>query len=132
MKKLVVFAFVCLALVFTGCKKEQHTYTASMEYHFANHDDEVSVKAVLNSLSAYWEGDFTWNGSTEWADVKAESRFSLESLMSIVANFDNKLQPYFHEGDYLLYTLTRKDDNTMLWQYKITKDGEEEVYHNYK
>lgn len=133
MKKLALFAFafVCVALVFTGCKKEQHVYNASMEYHFAQHDDEVAVKAVLKSLSTYWEGDYTWNGGIEWTDVQAETRYSLESLVTIMANFDSKLKQYFHDDDYLLYTLTRKEDNKILWQYKITKDGETEVVKNF-
>ena len=131
MKKLALFAFVCIALVFTGCNKEQHAYNASMEYHFAQHDDEVAVKALLESMSAYLVGDYTWNGSVDWADVQAETRYSLESLVTIMANFDSKLKPYFHDGDYLLYTLTRKEDNKILWQYKITKDGETEVVKNF-
>jgi len=127
MKKLAVFAFVCIALVFTGCNKEQHAYNASMEYHFANHDDEVAVKAVLGTMSSYWEGDYTWNGTIDWADVQAETRYSMESILSIVANFDSKLKQYFHEGDYMTYTLKRKDDNKILWQYKFTQNGEEEI-----
>jgi hypothetical protein len=27
----------------------------------------------------------------------------------------------------MLYTLKRKEDNKILWQYKFTKDGEQEV-----
>lgn len=127
MKKLALFAFVCIAFVFTGCNKEQHTYNASMEYHFANHDDEVAVRAVLKSMKTYWEGDYTWNGSVDWADVQAETRFSMESIVTIVANFDSKLKEYFHEGDYMLYTLTRKEDNKIIWQYKFTQNGQEEI-----
>lgn len=127
MKKLAVFAFVCIALVFTGCNKEQHAYNASMEYHFAQHDDEVAVKAILKSMNNYWEGDYTWNGNVDWADVQAETRYSMESVLAIVANFDSKLKQYFHDDDYMLYTLKRKEDNKVLWQYKFTKDGEQEV-----
>jgi len=127
MKKLALFACVCIALVFAGCSKEQHAYNASMEYHFANHDDEVAVKAVLGSLSTYWEGDYTWNGTIDWTDVQAETRYSMESVLTIVANFDSKLKQYFHDDDYMLYTLKRKEDNKILWQYKFTKDGEQEV-----
>lgn len=132
MKKLALFAFVCIALVFTGCKREQHAYNASMEYHFAQHDDEVAVQAILKSMSGYWEGDYTWNGNIDWTDVQAETRYSIESLeANIMANFNSKLKSYFHDEDYMLYTLTRKEDNKILWQFKITKDGEKEVLKNF-
>ena len=128
MKKLAFLACVCMALVFSGCHRDQHTYNASVtEYHFANHDNEVSVKAVLNSLSAFWEGDYTWKGEIGWADLKADTRFTVESVAAITLNFDNKLVQYFEEGDYFIYTLVRKDDNTILHQYKFTKDGGEEI-----
>lgn len=127
MKKIALFAFVCIALVFTGCKREQHAYNASMEYHFANHDDEVAVKAVLKTLSTYWEGDYTWNGVIEWADAQAETRFSMESYLTIYTNFDSKFKQYFHEGDYMTYTLKRNEDNKILWQYKFTQNGSEEI-----
>ena len=129
MKKLAILACVCMALVFSGCHREQHTYTAAVtEYHFANHDNEVSVKAVLNSLSNFWEGDYTWKGNNlDWADVQADARFTLESYAAITLNFD-KMAQYFEEGDYFIYTLTRKDDNTKLHEYKFTKDGGEEIY----
>ena len=132
MKKLALFACVCIALVFTsGCKREQHAYNASMEYHFAQHDDEVSVRALLGSMSSYWEGDFTWNGNLDWADIQAYTRFGLESAVAIVANFD-KIKPFFHEGDYTIYTLTRKEDGKIISQYKFTQEGEEVIQENLK
>lgn len=126
MKKLALSAFVCIALVFTGCKREQHAYNASMEYHFTQHDNEVAVKAVLGSISGYWEGDFTWNGDIEWTDIQAETRFGLESTVLIVANYD-KIKQYFEDGDYMTYTLKRKADNKIIHQYKFTKNGNEEI-----
>ena len=129
MKKLAFLACVCMALVFSSCHREQHTYNASMtEYHFAQHDNEVAVKAVLNSMSSFWEGDYTWKGEINWADVKADTRFTLESVLAITNNFDNKLAQYFEEGDYFIYTLTRKDDNTKLHEYKFTINGAEDIY----
>ena len=130
MKKLAFLACVCMALVFSGCHRDQHTYNAAVtEYHFANHDNEVSVKAVLNSLSGFWEGDYTWKGNNlAWADTQADLRFTGESVGAITLNFNSKLAEYFGEGDYFIYTLTRKDDNTKLHQYKFTKDGGEEIY----
>ena len=128
MKKLAILACVCMALVFSSCHRDQHTYNAAVtEYHFANHDNEVSVKAVLNSLSNFWEGDYTWRGDVDWADVKADARFTLEAVLAINTNFDNKLAQYFEEGDYFIYTLTRKEDKTIIHQYKFTKNGSEEL-----
>ena len=133
MKKLAFLACVCMALVFSSCHRDQHTYNASVtEYHFANHDNEVSVKAVLNSLSSFWDGDYTWRGETAWADVKADTRFTLESVLAINNNFDNKLAQYFEDGDYFIYTLVRKDDNTKLHEYKFTKNGSEEIFNALK
>ena len=129
MKKLMVFACVCMALVFTGCHREQHTYNASVtEYHFAHHDNEVAVKAVLGTLSSFWEGDYTWKGSVDVTDVKADARFTLEAYLSLTTNFEKKLMEYFEEGDYFVYTLKRTEDNTILHQYKFTKDGGEEIF----
>ena len=129
MKKLMVFASVCMALVFTGCHREQHTYNASVtEYHFAHHDNEVAVKAVLGTLSSFWEGDYTWKGSVDVTDVKADARFTLEAYLSLTTNFEKKLMEYFEEGDYFVYTLKRTEDNTILHQYKFTKDGGEEIF----
>lgn len=129
MKKLMVFACVCMALVFTGCHREQHTYNASVtEYHFAHHDNEVAVKAVLGTLSSFWEGDYTWKGSVDVTDVKADARFTLEAYLSLTTNFEKKLMEYFEEGDYFVYTLKRTEDNTILHQYKFTKDGGEDIF----
>ena len=128
MKKLTILACVCMALVFSACHREQHTYNASVtEYHFANHDNEVSVKAVLGSLSSFWDGDYTWRGEVGFTDVKADARFTLESNLAISTNFDNKLVQYFEEGDYFIYSLKRNEDNTIIHQYKYTKDGGEEI-----
>lgn len=129
MKKLMVLACVCMALVFSGCHREQHTYNASVtEYHFAQHDNEVAVKAVLGTMSSFWEGDYTWKGSVDVTDVKADARFALESYLALTTNFEKKLMEYFEEGDYFTYTLKRKEDNTILRQYKFTKDGGELVF----
>lgn len=129
MKKLAFLACVCMALVFSSCHRPQHTYNAAVtEYHFQQHDNEVAVKAVLNSLNSFWEGDYTWKGDVDWTDVKAEARFSMESVLAIKNNFDNKLAQYFEDGDYFIYTLTRVEDNTVLHKYKFTKDGAEDIY----
>ena len=60
--------------------------------------------------------------------MKADTRFTLESVLAITNNFDNKLAQYFEEGDYFIYTLTRKDDNTKLHEYKFTINGAEDIY----
>ena len=128
MKKFAFLACVCMALVFSGCHRDQHTYNAAVtEYHFANHDNEVAVQTLIKSLSSFWEGDYTWRGETDWADVKADARFTLESVAAITLNFD-KMEQYFEEGDYFIYTLTRKDDNTKLHEFRFTKDGSEDIY----
>ena len=133
MKKLAFLACVCMALVFSGCHREQHTYNASVTaYSFANHDNEVAVKAVLKSMSSFWDGDYTWKGEIEWTDVKADARFELESVLAITTNFDDKLAEYFEDEDYFIYTLTRKDDNTVLHQYKFTKTNCLELVDNLK
>lgn len=130
MKKLAILACVCMALVFSSCHRDQHTYTAAVtECHFANHDNEVAALAVLRSLSGFWEGDYTWKGNNlTWADTQADLRFTGESVAAITLNFNSKLAEHFEEGDYFIYTLTRKDDNTKLHQYKFTKDGGEEIF----
>ena len=129
MKKLAFIACVCMAFVFSSCHREQHTYNATVtEYHFANHDNEVAVQALLKNMSSFWDGDYTWKGELDWADVKADARFTLESVLAINTNFENKLAQYFEEGDYFIYTLTRKDDNTKLHEFKFTKDGGEDIY----
>lgn len=128
MKKIMILACVCMAFVFSSCHREQHTYNASVtEYNFANHDNEVSVKAVLNSLASFWEGDYVWKGDVSFTDLKADARFTLEANLAITTNFSNKLAQYFEEGDYFIYTLKRSEDNTILHQYKYTKDGGEEI-----
>ena len=128
MKKIMVLACVCMAFVFSSCHRDQHTYNAAVsEYHFASHDNEVAVKAVLGTLSAFWEGDYTWRGDVEFTDLKADARFTLEANLAISSNFNNKLVQYFEEGDYFIYTLKRNEDNTILHQYKYTKDGGEEI-----
>lgn len=133
MKKLMVLACVCMALVFTGCYRQQHTYNASVtEYQFDNHDNEVAVKAVLGSMSSFWEGDYTWKGNVDFTDLKADTRFTMESYVALTTNFDKKLLQYFEEGDYFIYTLTRKEDNTVLHQFKFTKDGGEEIFNIFK
>ena len=124
----MILACVCMAFVLSGCHREQHTYKASVtEYHFANHDNEVAVKAVLGTLSAFWEGDYTWRGDVNFTDLKADTRFTLEANLAISTNFNNKLAEYFEEGDYFIYTLKRNEDNVILHQYKYTKDGGEEL-----
>ena len=130
MKKLAILACVCMALVFSSCHREQHTYNAAVTYHFADHDNEVRVDAILKSFSSFWEGDYTWKGNNlAWADAQADIRFTGESVAAITLNFNSKLAEYFEEGDYFIYTLTRKDDNTKLHEYKFTKDGGEETFH---
>lgn len=129
MKKLMVFACVCMALVLSGCHREQHTYNASVtEYHFAQHDNEVALKAVLGTMNSFWEGDYAWKGDVDFTDLKAEARFTMESYLALTTNFEKKLQKYFDEDDYFIYTLTRTEDNTILHQYKFTKNGDEEIF----
>lgn len=128
MKKIMILACVCMALVFSSCHREQHSYNASItECHFANHDNEVAAMAILKTFSSFWEGDYVWKGSVSVTDIKADIRFTAESNLAISTNFDNKLAEYFDEGDYFIYTLKRNDDNVILHQYKYTKDGGEEI-----
>lgn len=131
MKKLALLAIVCCAFVFTSCHRDQHTYNASVtEYHFANHDNEVSVKTTLKNLSAFWEGNYAWKGDVNFTDLKADWRFDIESVTTINANFDSKLKEYFEEGDYFIYTLKRIEDDgteTILHQYKYTQNGGTEI-----
>ena len=87
----------------------------------------MAVKAVLGTLSSFWEGDYTWRGDVSFTDLKADARFTLEANLAISTNFNNKLAQYFEEGDYFIYTLKRNEDNTILHQYKYTKDGGEEI-----
>ena len=131
MKKSILLSIVCCALVFTSCHRDQHRYNAAItEYHFANHDNEVSVKTTLENLSAFWTGDYVWKGDVNFTDVKADWRFSIEANGAIELNFDNKFQRFFEEDDYCIYTLKRIDNNeeVILHQIKYTKNGGEDVY----
>lgn len=128
MKKIMILACVCMAFVFSGCHREQHTYKASVtEYSFADHDNEVALKAVLGNLSSFWDGDYTWKGDVVFTDLKADARFTLESNLAISTSFDKKLRKYFDVDDYFIYTLMRVEDSTILHQYKYTINGEEEL-----
>ncbi|MCQ2284690.1 MAG: hypothetical protein MJZ57_07305 [Bacteroidales bacterium] len=129
MKKLAVLAIVCLSLVCSSCYRDSNTYNASItESHFANHDNETSVNAVLKTINSFWDGDYSYKGlSTLEADVKADLRFV--SAVTAINLHNTELADYFEEGDYFIYTLTRTTggDNVILHQYKITKDGSEEI-----
>lgn len=133
MKKLALLSLVICAVVFSGCKREQHTYKASVtEYHFANHDNEVGVKTGLDNLNLFWNGNYTWTGDVAVTDVKAETRFSLESYVTVEVNYEKMFERFFVEDDdYFIYTLARVEDNgseTILHQYRFTKDGGTEIY----
>ena len=128
MKKTTILACFCMALIFCSCHKDQHTYNAAMtESYFANYNNKLSVMTVLNNLSNFWQGDYTWKGDIGWTDVQAETRFTLESVQAININFDNMLAQYFEEDDYFIYTLTRKEDNTILHQYMFSKNGCQDI-----
>ena len=90
------------------------------------------MKAVLGTMNSFWEGDYTWKGDVDFTDLKADARFTMESYLALTTNFDKKLQQYFDEDDYFIYTLTRKEDNTIIHQYKFTKDGGEEIFSIFK
>lgn len=128
MKKLVVLAAVCCAMVFSGCSRQQENYNAQVsEYHFANSDNVISVKAILGTVKSMWEGDFYYKGEKQGAcDIKANVKF--RAAVAAILLHTSELKPYFaDEEDYFVYTMRRTTDgeNTILVQVKffINNDG---------
>lgn len=102
-------------MVLTSCHRPQEFYNASIdEYNFTSQSNETSVKAVLGTVYALWEGDYAYKGMTaDISDVKAIARYN-ESILAIYAHA-NELKPYFEQGnDYFVYTLKRTTDGEVV------------------
>lgn len=128
MKKLVVLAAVCCAIVFSGCSRQQENYNAKVtDYHFANPENVISVKAILGTVKSMWEGDFYYKGEKQnICDTKANLKY--RAAVAAILLHSSELKPYFEdENDYFIYTMTRTTDgeNNVLVQVKffINQDG---------
>jgi len=118
MKKLVLFAMVCCAMVLTSCNKDQHTYYTTTNYELSSNDNVTSVKAILGTINLYWNGNYTFTGDNEdYTDVLAETKF-LESRAAILLHGD-ELKPYMNDGGCFYYNLYSSDDNELLESVKF-------------
>lgn len=125
MKRLAILAIVCCSLVLTSCFRPQEKYVASItEWHFANPENQLGVKAVLGTIHSLWEGEYAYKGlSTDICNIKARTRYA-ESEAAILLH-SSELKPYFEQGDYFVYTLTRiTDGNEIIVQLKFYVDEE--------
>lgn len=138
MKRLAILAIVCCSLVLTSCFRPQEKYVAAItEWHFANSENQIGAKAVLGTIHSLWEGEYAYKGlSTDICNIKARTRYA-ESEAAILLH-SSELEPYFEQGDYFVYTLTRiTDGNEMLVQLKFRVDadgsfGTEDLYDFYE
>lgn len=122
MKKIALFAIVCCAMVFTSCNRDQHSYYTTTNFNFANHDNEVSAKAVLGTINLYWDGEYTFTGNDEaYTDVRAEAKY-IQAKVAILAH-GNELKAHMDANDYFYYNLYRKD-NTLLEKTKFYIDAD--------
>lgn len=126
MKKLAVLAIVCCAMLLTSCHKPCEFYNASIsEYNFASESNEISVKAVLGTIYTLWEGQDAYKGMTaDVSDLKAIVKYD-ESVAAILLHA-NDLKPYFQEGDYFVYTLTRTTEGEVILiqnKFYLGEDG---------
>jgi len=125
MKKFALFAIVCCAMVFSSCHRDQHTYYTTTNFEFANHDNEVSAKAVLGTINVYWNGDYTFTGNDEaYTDLRAEGKY-LEALAAILLH-GNEIKVHMDADDSFNYRLYRKSDNVLLEDTKfyLDEDGD--------
>lgn len=134
MKKLAILAIVCCSVILSSCFRPQETYNASIsEWHIANNDNLVSIKAVLGTIHSFWDGDYAYKGLTsDMSDLKAEARF-LEADAAIILN-SNKFEQYMEPGDYFIYTLKRTSGGEFIMiqeKFIMDEDGlsNERIYY---
>ena len=121
MKRIAFLAIICCAVVFSSCHRDQHTYYTTTNFEFANHDNEVSAKAVLGTINVYWNGDYTFTGNDEvYTDLRAEAKY-LECITAILLH-GNEIKVHMDADDYFNYRLYKKDDNTLLEDTKFYID----------
>ena len=121
MKRIAFLAIVCCTMVFSSCHRDQHTYYTTTNFEFANHDNEVSAKAVLGTINVYWNGDYTFTGNDEvYTDLRAEAKY-LECITAILLH-GNEIKVHMDADDYFNYRLYKKDDNTLLEDTKFYID----------
>lgn len=121
MKRIAFLAIVCCAMVFSSCHRDQHTYYTTTNFEFADHDNEVSAKAVLGTINVYWNGDYTFTGNDEaYTDLRAEAKY-LECVAAILLH-GNEIKVHMNADDYFNYRLYRKSDNVLLEDTKFYLD----------
>lgn len=126
MKKIALFAIVCCAMVFASCNRDQHTYYTTVNYSQPESTASViSLKAVLGTITLFWNGDYTFTGNDEgYTDIKAETKY-LESVAAIMLH-GSELKEHMGADDYFNYRLYRKSDNVLLEDTKfyLEDDGD--------
>ena len=134
MKKLALFAIVCCAVVFSSCNRSQQTYTTTTDYMFLNPTNVISAKAIVNTISLYWDGDFVFTGNdVNYTDIKAKTKY-ISAVGAILAR-GGDIKEYMDETDFFTYNLYRKADMTLLISTKFYLDNDgkftsEELYDN--
>ncbi|MCR4680215.1 MAG: hypothetical protein K5636_01210 [Bacteroidales bacterium] len=126
MKKIALFAFVCLAMVFSSCNRGQQTYKTTMDYVFINPADGISTKAIVESINSYWLGDFTFNGdNADYTDVKALTKYDAAIAAIMLRNGD--LKGYFSDTDCMIYNLYRTTETVPVLvkstKFSLNSDG---------
>ncbi len=128
MKKSIIIAILsCCLILCAGCKKEDfvsNTYRAYFEYHFTNPSDQQSIETLLNSWSSVWQSEIELTLiNTQTTDAEAHTKF--EASVTALAFKASSWKPFFHDNDYMVYTLKRttQGNEKILRQVQFDKDG---------
>ena len=128
MKKSIIIAILsCCLILCAGCKKEDfvsNTYRAYFEYHFTNPSDQQSIETLLNSWSSVWQSEIELTLiNTQTTDAEAHTKF--EASVTALAFKASSWKPFFHDNDYMVYTLksTTQGNEKILRQVQFDKDG---------
>jgi len=128
MKKSIIIAILsCCLILCAGCKKEDfvsNTYKAYFEYHFTNPSDQQSVETLVNSWSSVWQSEIELTLiNTQTTDAEAHTKF--EASVTALVFKASSWKPFFHDNDYMVYTLKRttQGNEKILRQVQFDKDG---------
>ncbi len=128
MKKILLFSFVCLAVVFSSCSKQVDTYEASFEYHFTSADNETAVKVLINSYSWVWLGEKSYTG-IDLASNDATAYVKFAASLADLKLHSNDFKNYFGNDDSIDYILTRTSNGTnkVIYKSHIVKDANDRL-----
>lgn len=127
MGKSFIAILACCLLLLTGCKKEDfvsNSYRAFFEYHIANADDQYAVETHINNWTSVWTSEIELTLiNTKTTDAEAQTKF--EASVIAVLSKKSTWEPFFQDGDYMVYTLQRTTygDEKTLRQVQFDKDG---------